>query len=351
MTTFKFTALKAKQSPGHLVLSFAAYPSEILQFAEIDRVNRGKEGSLTGFQRNQIAPHIKEIRDYLSKDHAILPNPIVVAFVGGVDIKEIEGNMVSLSINADNKKPGFVVDGQQRLTALSGLTDKDFQVFVSVLVCKDYDELRQQFVLINNTRPLPKALIYELLPSTPDLPERFTARAFASKLVELLNYDESSSLHGQLFQHTNPSGVIRDTAIQKIVMNSVSDGAMREFTEKPDFLEASFTLISSFFAAVQEVFPEAWKGHKPQTSRLIHGAGIVAMGYLMEFVYSRYNAKTKDDFIKYLQAISASCHWTSGVWSFSEVDQREWNKIQNVASDIMTLASYLINQAKRVEIL
>ena len=346
MTTFKFTALKAKQSPGHQVLSFAAYPSEILQFAEIDRVNRGKDGSLTGFQRNQIAPHIKEIRDYLSKDHAILPNPIVVAFVSGVEIKEIGENIVSLSINADNEKPGFVVDGQQRLTALSGLIDKDFQVFVSVLICKDYDELRQQFVLINNTRPLPKALIYELLPSTPDLPERFTARAFASKLVELLNYDESSSLHGQLYQHTNPSGVIRDTAIQKIVMNSVSDGAMREFTEMPDFLEASFTLISNFFGAVQEVFPEAWKGHKPQTSRLIHGAGIVAMGYLMEFVYSRYNARTKDDFIMHLKAISETCHWTSGIWSFSEVDQREWNKIQNVASDIMTLASYLVSKAK-----
>lgn len=350
MTMFKFTALKAKQSPGHQVLSFAAYPSEIFQFAEIDRVNRGKDGSLRGFQRNQIAPHIKEIRDYLSKDHAILPNPIVVAFVGGVEITEIEGNVVSISINTDTEKPGFVVDGQQRLTALSGLTDKDFQVFVSVLVCKNYDELRQQFVLINNTRPLPKALIYELLPSTPDLPERFTARAFASKLVELLNYDETSSLHGQLYQHTNPSGVIRDTAIQKIVMNSVSDGAMREFTESPDFLEASLNLISNFFAAVQEVFPDAWKGHKPQTSRLVHGAGIVAMGYLMEFVYSRYNARTKDDFVQHLNAISDCCHWTSGIWAFSEVDQREWNKIQNVQSDVMTLASYLIGQAKTIVI-
>lgn len=350
MTTFTYIALKAKQSPGHQVLSFAAYPSEILKFAEIDRVNRGKDGSLTGFQRNQIAPHINEIRDYLSKDYAVLPNPIVVAFVGGVSIKEIEENIVSISICADKEKPGFVVDGQQRLTALAGLTDKDFQVFVSVLVCKDYDELRQQFVLINNTRPLPKALIYELLPSTPGLPERFTVRAFASKLVELLNYDEASSVHGQIHQHTNPSGIIRDTAIQKLIMNSVSDGAMREFTERPDFLEKSFNLISNYFSAVQEVFSYAWKGHKPHTSRLVHGAGIVAMGYLMEFVYSRYNARTKEDFILHLNAIADNCHWTSGIWPFSEVDQREWNKIQNVPSDVMTLASYLVVQAKRTGI-
>ena len=60
-------------------------------------------------------------------------------------------------------------------------------------------ELRQQFVLINNTRPLPKTLIYELLPSTPGLPEKFTARAFASKVVEILNYDENyRALHGKI---------------------------------------------------------------------------------------------------------------------------------------------------------
>jgi len=348
MTTFSFTALKAKQSTEHQVLSFAAYPSEILQFAEIDRVTRGANGALTGFQRHQIAPHINEIRDYLKKDHAILPNPIVVAFVDNIEVLEIDRNIVRLNICVDDGKPGFVVDGQQRLTALSGIQNKDFQVFVSVLICKDYDELRQQFVLINNTRPLPKALIYELLPSTPDLPERFTARTFAAKLVELLNYDENSSLHGQLYQHTNPSGIIRDTSIQKIVMNSISDGAMREFTENPNFIDLSFNLVSDFFGAVQDVFPEAWKGHKPATSRLVHGAGIVALGYLMEFLYSRYNAKTKLEFIKYLSGIADRCYWTSGVWPFSESDQREWNKIQNIPADIMTMASYLISNAKKL---
>ena len=81
-----------------------------------------------------------------------------------------------------------MVDGQQRLTALSGLSKPDFEVFVSALICKDYDELRQQFVLINNTRPLPKTLIYELLPNVDGLPERFTARKFAARVVERLNF-------------------------------------------------------------------------------------------------------------------------------------------------------------------
>jgi hypothetical protein len=186
-----------------------------------------------------------------------------------------------------------------------------------------------------------------LLPLTPDLPQRFTARAFAAKLVEMLNYDENSSLHGQIKQHTNPTGVISDTAIQKIVINSVADGAMRGFSGKEDCIEKSFSLLSDFFAAVQEVFPKAWKGHKPRTSRLVHGAGIVAMGYLMEFLYSRFGAQVKSDYQEKLNILAPHCYWTNGIWPFSPSDNRDWNKIQNVPQDIMTLASYLVSIAKQ----
>ena len=75
---------------------------------------------------------------------------------------------------------GLVVDGQQRLTALSQV-GRDFQVFVSALICKDEAELRRQFVLINNTRPLPKSLIYELLPTVDDLPARLSKRSQAAE--------------------------------------------------------------------------------------------------------------------------------------------------------------------------
>lgn len=346
MTTFTFRAIQARQSPNHQILSFAARPADILAFSEIERVNRSEDGTLTGFQRHQIAPHIKEIRDYLSHDNAILPNPIVIAFVGNAFVRTLEPGLAEITIDTTDEKPGFVVDGQQRLTALSGLLDKDFEVLVSALICKDYDEMRQQFVLLNNTRPLPKALIYELLPLTPDLPERFTARAFAAKLVEMLNYDENSSLHGQIKQHTNPTGIISDTAIQKIVMNSVNDGAMRDFMGSSDYVDKSFSLLSDYFAAIQQVFPEAWKGHKPKSSRLVHGAGVVANGYLMEFLYSRHDAKTKEAFIAGLDRIASRCFWTGGIWPFSSTDQRDWNKIQNVPQDIMTLASYLISISK-----
>lgn len=185
---YRFKGVRAQQASGHDVFSFAATPNEILDFSEIERVGRDEEGHLKGFQRHQVASHIRDIRDYLQRDDALLPNAIILAFLDGVTIKDLGEGIVEIIIDATESKPGFVVDGQQRLSALATMEKPGFQVFVSALICKDYNELRQQFVLVNNTRPLPKSLIYELLPTVDGLPERFTSRKFAARIIDLLNF-------------------------------------------------------------------------------------------------------------------------------------------------------------------
>ena len=113
MTTFTFHGVLAKQSASHQVISIAARASEVLKFARIDRAGRTKEGALSGFQRPQIASHISEIREYLRTDDAVLPNPIVVAFVGNVVVKPQTGSIVEITIRSFEgvEAPGFVVDG------------------------------------------------------------------------------------------------------------------------------------------------------------------------------------------------------------------------------------------------
>jgi DGQHR domain-containing protein len=352
VTTFTFLGVRAKQSASHEVISIAARASEVLQFSRIDRAGRTSTGKLTGFQRPQIASHITEIRDYLRTDDAVLPNPIVVAFVGNVDIQARQDQMVEITIRLDEhgEAPGFVVDGQQRLTALSGLPDKDFQIFVSVLVCQDVEELRRQFVLINSTRPLPKALIYELLPGVKGLPKRLTSRSFAATLTERLNFDCDSSLRGMIFQHTNPAGVIRDTALQKVIMQSMSDGAIREFPSDEQF-GRGFNLISEFFAGVQKVFSDEWIGHNAKTSRLVHGAGIVAMGFVMETVAARHGATTAAEFAEGLKVLKGRTAWCSGYWQFSETERVPWNAIENTPRQIMMLAQHLVAMVRRPSLL
>ncbi|WCK05524.1 DGQHR domain-containing protein DpdB [Agrobacterium tumefaciens] len=343
MTILQFPAIRAKQSETHTVLSFAAKASDLKNFAVIDRVTRDTGGALSGFQRPQIAGHIREIRDYLEKPEAILPNPIVVAFTTGIKIAEqrSDGRCI-VEIDVAGGAPGLVVDGQQRLTALGQVEGKDFQVFVSAIVCRDEEELRRQFVLINNTKPLPKSLIYELLPTVRGLPRRLGFRSLAADLASRLNYDEGSSLKGKIYQHTNPTGIIRDTAIQRVVINSMSDGVMRELIREPDGADLSFALISDFYRAVQNVFRDEWEGHTPKTSRLVHGAGIMSLGYVMEVLALLDGARTVDDFSNGLASLVDKTAWSSGEWNFGENDRRNWKSVQNVNRDIVTLAQYLI---------
>ena len=347
MTVYVYRAIKASQSATHQVLSFPAKASDITSFAEVHRAGRGEDGQLKGFQRPQIANHVKEIRRYLSLRDAVLPNPIVVAFIGKVRIKELDSPFVEVSIDASEGKPGFVVDGQQRLTALSGLPEKQFEVFVSALICESYEELRKQFIYINNTRPLPKGLIYELLPSVSDLPERLASRSFAASLTERLNFGDASSLKGQIRQHTNPSGHIGDTAIQKVIMTSGSDGALREVATMTNAPAKAFEVVSDFYGAVQNTFKSDWEGHTPRTSRLVHGAGIRAMGYVMDLLWERNNARTRTAFEEGLQCLKGHTAWTSGNWKFGPNEILPWNGIQNVDKQIMTLAHYLVGVARR----
>jgi DGQHR domain-containing protein len=347
MTIYTFQAVRATQAEGHDIFCFSARPEEVLAFSEIERVGRQSNGELKGFQRHQIASHIKEIRDYLGRDDAILPNAVIVAFINGASLSEDTDGRLQVTIDASQSKPGFVVDGQQRLTALSGLHKKNFQVFVSALICKDYNELRQQFVLINNTRPLPKTLIYELLPNVVGLPQRFTTRKFAARIVDKLNFTADSALFGEIRQHTNPQGVISDTAMQKFIMNSASDGAIREFIKFDDFEDRSYKLVNEFFQAVKFAFGPEWIGMSPKTSRLRHGSGIIALSFVMEILYSSQGSTKWQEFLPGLRLLRNSTAWTSGQWKFAENDVRPWNGIQNTPTDIGLLSNHLVNTLKK----
>lgn len=207
----KYLAVSAQQSSEHKALTFAATPKDVLRFSTIERIGRDAEGTLSGFQRPQVAAHIREIRDYLEQHNAVLPNPIVIAFTDGVTVEDLGNGSVVLSIDVAKGPPGLVVDGQQRLSALAEVS-RDLQIFVSALICRDEAELRRQFVLINNTRPLPKSLIYELLPTVGGLPPRLSRRSTAADLTARLNI-KNTALKGYIKQHTCPTGIIADTVM------------------------------------------------------------------------------------------------------------------------------------------
>lgn len=341
----KFQTLVPHQSKDTKVAFFVTTVGDIARIANIDRIGRDGKGALRGFQRPQIANHIREIGDYLRRPDAILANPIVLGFVGGATLKRSASGFHELSVDTSDGPPGWIVDGQQRFSALTEIERVGFEVPVSAFICKTREELHRQFILINNTRPLPKRLIYELLPYVDGgLSERWTSRTAAARVVEILNYGEGSSLRGLIQGQTNPHGIIGDTALQRTIMNSMTDGALRLYADDPGLVQTKGAeLISEYFHAVKHVFHDAWEGHTPKTSRLLHGVGVAAMGFVMEYIHSTTGATTREQFVEPLSALKPLTAWTDGVWHLgSEV--RRWNGLQNVDVDKKLLAFHLVRE-------
>lgn len=362
----RLPALEIRQGPKRVLYSFAIDGKLLPTIATVSRVRRGNDRHLDGYQRPEVLSHITEIRRYLESESPMIPNAIVVAFDDRVQFVATEVQPFGPSYSRvgtlvipvdpllnDEDKPGWIVDGQQRTAAIREAMIKSFPISVTAFVTEDDQEQKEQFILVNSTKPLPKGLIYELLPSTESkLPSLLQRRRFPAYLSERLNYDMDSPLRELIQTPTNPDGVIKDNSVLKMLENSLSEGALHQFRNPvtgEGEVDAMLQIIKAYWAAVRYVFADAW-GQSPRRSRLMHGAGIVGMGFVMDAITDRYwgdRLPSEEEFRQDLQPLNDVCRWTHGYWDFGIGEQRKWNEIQNTGKDIQMLANYLLTQYKQ----
>jgi DGQHR domain-containing protein len=366
-------ALRINQDAGSPLYAFSLTACEILQIADISRVSRNQSGDLIGYQRPEVRQHIQEIVDYLDSDQVIFPNPIILALSPQVKFTCGRGPAVGDGGTAQGKleiplpaanapKPGWIVDGQQRTLALSRAKRQDFTVPINAFVTDSIDLQRDQFLRINNTRPLPRGLVTELLPAiSSPLPPRLALKRMPSELCDLLNNDHDSPFHGLIRRSSTSTegrrtAVVTDTSVVEMLKESLtsSSGCLFPFRDiaanDTDFAGIWQTLMT-YWCAVKATFPDAW-GKPPTKSRLMHGAGIRAMGRLMDRIMAPIDPRRETAYgqvLEDLALVAPTCRWTSGTWE--EIDMR-WNEIQNVGRHMNHLSSYLIRtyvQAKATQ--
>ena len=356
----KVNALRINQHPDVPLFVFGVNGRIINHFATVRYAHRVGNGSLEGYQREQVSRHIEEIRDYLTQSDAILPNAIVVSFDDQVSFCPMSGAVRSdwgtfgtLSIplpTGNSKKPGFIVDGQQRTAALSEIApNREFPVVVVAFQSPNTRLQREQFVLVNKTRPLPRDLLHELLPHVEAyLPSRMRPRQIAAGILEFLRFTASSPFFGRV-KGLGASGEgcnISQAAIIGIVEKSMRQGVLSAYsgnTLADTDIESAANVVSFFFSAVREVWPDAWEG-SPRTSRLVHGAGLYAMGTLMDTLMLDIDVdagRALNKVRRRLGTIKDCCAWTSGRWPSLRC---EWNELQNTSQDKRRLAEHLVKQ-------
>lgn len=375
MEFIKLPAMAIQQGKTRRLYSLAVPGKQISKIASITRIKR-QSNELTGYQRPEVISHIKEIQRYIESENPMIPNPVIIAFDKRVTFEPAGDSsnfgylVIPISEDDDFEKPGFIVDGQQRTAALREATVEDFTMPVSAFIAESDAEQREQFMLVNSTKPLPKTLLYELAPHTDSrLPSDLQQKKFPSKILQALNF-EDGPLKGRIKTATNQvgkgqaeamKGVIADNSILKLIDGSLRDGALNRFRDSntgEGDVEKIVQSLNNFWTAVSEVFPEDWK-LPPKKSRLLHGAGITALGSLMDEIDSRFqsiidkearclNTVTPSSFFKgELESVKPYCCWSKGTWVFGKDSLgediiRRWDEVQNLSRDINLLSDYLL---------
>lgn len=358
----RIPAIEVKQSKQQVLYTFAIDGKLVHRFATVSRVRRDDAGQLSGYQRPEVLSHIGEIKNYVESESPLIPNAIVLAFDSRVRFESSVQRGVGYSrpgelvipIDDDlpvEERPGFIVDGQQRLAAIREANVESFPICVSAFITDDIGFQTEQFILVNSTKPLPKGLLYELLPVTQaTLPPMLMRRRLPAELVAQLNQRKDSPFHNRIQTATNPAGTIKDNSMLRMLEQSLTDGVLFHFNDRdaePN-IGGMVAVLCNYWRAVAKIFKNAWE-QTPRRSRLVHGAGIISMGLVMDAIGERHRSRRlvdEDTFTKDLLALVDVCRWTDGYWDFGPGQQRKWNEIQNTPKDIQLLSNYLLVQYK-----
>ena len=355
-------ALKTAQG-GVNVFSFFLFGPDVARVADISRIHRDG-GHLRGFQRQEVRAHVKSIAEFLNRGGTLFPNAIVLALSSDVAFRSSRGprpdqmaatadaGTLLLPIRAEGERAAWIVDGQQRSLALARAKGaRLLPVPVVGFVAPDLAVQREQFILVNKAKPLPTRLIDELLPEVgTELPRDLAARRLPSELCNALSRDPGSPFFGLIRRESdgpNARGIIMDTALSEAIRRNLRGhtGALRAYCRPGDRqgrcgdTTGMLRALVLYWSAVRDAFPEAW-ARTPSESRLMHSAGIRAMGMLMDPIMLRADSSPHPDVDvrASLSRVAPHCRWTDGVW---EGLGWRWNEVQSTPQHVARLGEHL----------
>lgn len=352
-------ALQTKQGAGTDVFAFFLYGPDLCRVADISRIGR-ERGDLKGFQRREIKNHVKSIVEFLDAGRILFPNAIILALSPEVEFKFARGSRpegmtdvadsgtLTIPVRPEGERVAWIVDGQQRSLALSRTKNKSIPVPVVAFVSDSLETHREQFILVNKARPLPTRLINELLPEvSARLPRDLALRRLPSELCNILNKDKTSPFFKLIRRESDApesKAIVTDSALIEAIKGNLKApmGSLAQFRQGQEGsdTEAMYRALVMYWNAVKDTFPQAWGKH-PIESRLMHSAGIRAMGALMDPIMLRADsAPSPEREVKAsLKRIAPHCRWTQGAW---DQLQWRWNEVQSTGQSISKLTDYLV---------
>ena len=230
---------------------------------------------------------------------------------------------------------------------------ESFPICVVAFITDDDQEQREQFILVNSTKPLPKGLIYELLPSTtgeaplaptrtavsrpPPRPAEPRRRVAAPRADP--HADRRHRPHqGQLGPQDAREQPERRCAVSLPRRRREYAGGHRLHAPRaPRLLAGDLSGLPRRLGHLAAPLPAHARGrHREHRLRDGRDRGPLPQVGIPDV----------EQFRKDLEPLRDVCRWTDGYWDFGPGIQRKWNEIQNTPRDIQILANYLLVQYK-----
>lgn len=356
-------AIRTQQSGAFDLYAFFIAAADVLEIADISRIKR--EGDeLEGFQRKEIRAHVKSIVEFLDSGPVLFPNAIILAMSRNVTFEPSRGptptglsdvgrsGTLTIPRGREGERAAWIVDGQQRSIALSRTQNSSLPVPVIAFISPDIKTQREQFILVNKSKPLEARLINELLPEVGVLlPKDLSEKLVPSELCSLLNTRRDSPFFGLIKRASSgPNGVISDQALLKSLQQNLRPayGGLATFRTS-DGIDADkiFETIVRYWTTVRATFPQAW-AKDPTQSRLMHSAGIQSMSALMDTLMLRTEMLPDpwSEIRVSLERLAPFCAWTEGHWP-SELGLA-WNEVQGTPQHIKKLTQFLISKDREL---
>jgi DGQHR domain-containing protein len=267
-----------------------------ITFTDTRRLNSRVVEEYSGLNRPINPDRVREISQYVETAEATFPNSIIVA-IDSENIIAQDERSLTLKVAPDVAK---IIDGQHRITGLQKASSTVFDLVVSIFVDIPIEDQAEIFSTINLKQArVDKSLVYDLF----DLSTERSPQKTCHDIAKSLNFDKDSPFFERIkLLGRNPKlldgsvlykAPLTQAAFVKHLLPMISDNPDRDrdlikrgndvecpsnskekgtvfckyFKNKED--EIISRILTNYFDAVRQVFPDEWNTYDNPLSKTI----------------------------------------------------------------------------------
>jgi DGQHR domain-containing protein len=281
-----------------------------ISYADVRRIAERDIEKYLGIERPLSHKRVKELKSYITTIDATFPTGVILAISSEHASYDPQTGIMRID---DDDRVAKIIDGQHRIAGLEDLAGETFQINVVLFIDMDIEDQAMVFSTINLAQTkVSKSLVYDLYEYTKTRSPTKTCH----NIARLLNSRQGSPFYGRikiLGTATRPHQPLTQAAFVEALLRVISGDTQKALLER-DYIKRGRKLertpstetqlvlrnmfiderdaeiakvIWNYFSAVEERWPNAWRGVDMRGNMLPRTNGFRALMRFFPLVYLR----------------------------------------------------------------